>query len=82
MRFLVYNIAYGTGAPGGMGKNILTAHRYLRTPRKPLEGIIRFISETEADIVGLVEVDTGSFRTTSIRRSVSPHRFISITTAA
>ena len=69
MRFLVYNIAYGTGAPGGMGKNILTAHRYLRTPRKPLENIIRFISKTEADIVGLVEVDTGSFRTDYVNQA-------------
>ena len=69
MRFLVYNIAYGTGAPGGMGKNILTAHRYLRTPEKPLDDIIRFISAAKADIVGLVGVDTGSFRTDYVNQA-------------
>lgn len=69
MRFLVYNIAYGTGAPRSMRKNIMTAHRYLHTSETPLEEIIRFISGTGADAVGLLEVDTGSFRTDFVNQA-------------
>ena len=39
MRLLVYNIAYGTGCPGGEAKRLLTVHRYLRTSRAPFRGI-------------------------------------------
>ena len=63
MRLFTYNIAYGTGCPGNMGKNILTAHRYLRTPRRSIDRICRSIRSYSPDIVALVEVDTGSFRT-------------------
>ncbi len=63
MRLLVYNIAYGTGCPGGMAKRLWTVHRYLRTPQSHLDRIIEFIDGSAADIVALVEVDTGSFRT-------------------
>jgi len=62
MRLLVYNIAYGTGTAGGIG-TILTAHRYLRTKMSFLNEIIRFIDRSKADVVGLVEIDMGSFRT-------------------
>ena len=61
MRFLLYNIRYGTG-------------KYLNQPLKYLRGYLgqsldhihrigEFIKEQKADIVGLVEVDLGSFRT-------------------
>lgn len=61
MRFLLYNIRYGTG-------------KYLNQPMKYLRGYLgqsldhihrigEFIKEQKADIVGLVEVDLGSFRT-------------------
>ncbi len=64
MRLLVYNIAYGTGCPaGGMAKRLWTVHRYLRTPQSHLDRIIEFIDGSAADIVALVEIDTGSFRT-------------------
>ncbi len=62
MRLLLYNIAYGTGTTGGL-QSILAAYRYLRTGRGFLDHIIRFIERSKADIVGLVEIDTGSFRT-------------------
>ncbi len=62
MRLLVYNIAYGTGTAGGVG-TIFSAHRYLRTRLTYLDRIIDFIDASEADVVGLVEIDTGSFRT-------------------
>ena len=62
MRLLVYNIAYGTGTAGGIG-TLLTAHRYIRTRDTYMDQIIDFIDASDADVVGLVEIDTGSFRT-------------------
>lgn len=58
MRFLLYNIRYGTGAKrpwfpwGG----------YFRKTHDNLEDIIAFLQELDADVLGLVEVDAGSFR--------------------
>lgn len=63
MRILVYNIAYGTGSPGGVHKRLLTAHRYLKTNGEHFERISDFIESSNADIVGLVEADAGSYRT-------------------
>ncbi len=63
MRLLTYNIAYGTGSPDAAHQRLWTIHRYLKTPRSHLDRIIKFIDESKADIVGLVEVDTGSART-------------------
>ncbi|HBC86094.1 MAG TPA: endonuclease [Lentisphaeria bacterium] len=63
MRVLVYNIAYGTGAPESLYRNFSTAHRYVRTKDTHIRKIIDFISKADPDILGLVEVDTGSYRT-------------------
>jgi len=63
MRFLVYNIAYGTGGPNGSSHRVLTSHRYIKTHDRHFEKIINFIKEANADIIGLVEIDTGSYRT-------------------
>ncbi len=63
MRFMVYNIAYGTGSPNGNSHNVLMSHRYIRTHDRHFEKIIDFIKESNADIVGLLEIDTGSYRT-------------------
>ena len=62
MRLLIYNIAYGTGSAGGV-RGIFSAHRYLRTPASVIDSIAGFINQSNADVVGLVEIDTGSFRT-------------------
>ena len=62
MRLLIYNIAYGTGSAGGV-KGIFSAHRYLRTSNTVIDSIAGFINQSSADVVGLVEIDTGSFRT-------------------
>ena len=62
MRLLIYNIAYGTGSAGGV-KGLLSAHRYLRTPNSVIGSIAEYINHSHADVVGLVEIDTGSFRT-------------------
>lgn len=63
MRLLVYNIAYGTGAPPSLYKHLSTVHRYIRTPQSHLEQIIDFIEKVDPDVIGLIEVDIGSYRT-------------------
>jgi len=54
MRFVLYNIRYATG---------LKAHNFLRSSQKNLELIRGFLHELEPDVVGLIEVDHGSYRT-------------------
>lgn len=63
MKFLVYNIAYGTGAPQSRLDQVLGLYRYLHTKRLHLEKIIDCIAERKPDVTGLLEVDNGSFRT-------------------
>ncbi len=63
LRILVYNIAYGTGSPGSIHRRLLTAHRYLKTNSEHFEKVSDFIESSNADIVGLVEADSGSYRT-------------------
>jgi len=53
MRFVHYNICYGTGP---------RAHHYVRSSRRNLELISAFLQELEPDLVGLIEVDHGSYR--------------------
>lgn len=62
MRFLLYNIRYGAGI--GMRFHLPVPYAgYLKSSNKVLEGIIGFVRQIEPDIIGLVEVDGGSFRT-------------------
>ena len=63
MKFLVYNIAYGTGAPRNRLDQVLGLYRYLHTGRKHLEKIIDCIDGLNPDVTGLLEVDCGSLRT-------------------
>ena len=63
MKFLVYNIAYGTGAPKNRLDQVFGLHRYLHTTRRHLEKVIDCIAGREPDVCGLLEVDNGSFRT-------------------
>ena len=62
MRLLVYNIRYATGT-GPAFHLPLPGAGYLRSNRKILTGITEFIRAEQADVVGLIEVDTGSIRT-------------------
>jgi endonuclease/exonuclease/phosphatase family metal-dependent hydrolase len=62
MRLLIYNIRYATGS-GPTFHLPVPGAGYLRSSRKVLDGITRFIREQDPDIVGLIEVDTGSIRT-------------------
>lgn len=57
MRFLLYNIRYGTG----QRRRWAWMHVFSKTVEH-LPDIGRFIREMDPDVVGLVEVDTGSYR--------------------
>ncbi len=61
MRFLVYNIRYATGHNNGYHLPLPYAG-FFRNTQNNLGDIIHFIREQQADIVGLVEVDSGSYR--------------------
>jgi len=61
MRFLLYNIRYAAG----IGKKIhlpLPYSGYLKKTDNQLIKIVEFIKSAKPDIIGLVEVDSGSFR--------------------
>lgn len=53
MRFVLYNIRYATGRK---------AHGFMRPSQKNLDRIGAFLQDLEPDLVGLVEVDYGSYR--------------------
>ena len=53
MRFLLYNIRYATGP---------RMHNYMRSSRSNLDRIAEFMRSMEPDLIGLVEVDQGSYR--------------------
>ncbi len=58
MRFLLYNIRYGTGGPGVR----MPWRGYFKKTGDNLHRIIDFIKPLDPDVVGLVEVDGGSYR--------------------
>ena len=53
MRFVLYNIRYATG---------VKARHFMRPSGKHLDKITRFLLTLEPDLVGLIEVDQGSYR--------------------
>lgn len=61
MRLLLYNIRYGTGAGPSFHLPVPGAG-YLRGNRQNLARITQFIKSMDPEIVGLIEVDTGSIR--------------------
>ncbi|MGH8210915.1 MAG: endonuclease/exonuclease/phosphatase family protein, partial [Steroidobacteraceae bacterium] len=68
MRLLVYNIRYATGTGPAFHLPVPGAG-YLRSNRKVLTGITEFIRAEQADVVGLIEVDTGSIRTGMVNQA-------------
>ena len=58
MRLLIYNIRYGTGGR----RFLLPWSGYFRRTADNLGDITRFIGELDPDIIGLLEVDEGSYR--------------------
>ncbi len=68
LRLLVYNIRYATGT-GAAFHLPLPGAGYLRNNRKVLSGITEFIRAESPDVVGLIEVDTGSIRTGKLNQA-------------
>lgn len=68
MRLLLYNIRYGLG----LGTTLhwpLPGVGYLLGNRTQLQRITDFIKSQDPDVVGLVEVDTGSIRTRNVNQA-------------
>jgi endonuclease/exonuclease/phosphatase family metal-dependent hydrolase len=58
MRFVLYNIRYGTG-----GRKLHSPlNGYLRRTGKNLKRIAQFLQDLKPDVAGLIEVDAGSYR--------------------
>ena len=68
MRLLLYNIRYGVGAGASMHMPLPGAG-YLLGNQNVLPEIAQFIKSADPDIVGLVEVDTGSIRSRKVNQA-------------
>ena len=68
MRLLLYNIRYGVGAGASMHMPLPGAG-YLLGNQNVLPDITAFIKSTDPDIVGLIEVDTGSIRSRRVNQA-------------
>src|SRR5260370_26222980 len=68
VRLLIYNIRYATGT-GPAFHLPLPGAGYLRSSRLVLSQITDFIKQQDPDVVGLIEVDTGSIRTGMINQA-------------
>ncbi len=66
MRFLLYNIRYATGF-GAHFHRPFPGVGYLRRTHHRLDSLIEWFQEQDPDILGLVEVDMGSYRTVGKR---------------
>ncbi len=61
MRFLFYNIRYGTGH--GLGYHLpLPFTGFFKKTDTVLSKLLSFIRSVDPDVIGLVEVDSGSYR--------------------
>jgi endonuclease/exonuclease/phosphatase family metal-dependent hydrolase len=68
MRLVVYNIRYATGT--GPGFHLpLPGAGYLRSNRRVLNGLTEFLRRQDADVIGLIEVDTGSIRSGMVNQA-------------
>lgn len=65
MRFLLYNVRYGAGI--GLHFHLPVPYAgYLKRSTCNLECIVKFIESVNPDIIGLVEIDSGSFRSEKV----------------
>lgn len=65
---MLYNIRYGTGT--GMAYHLpLPFTGYFRYSHRNIRRILSFIKEEKPDIIGLVEVDDGSYRSRKINQA-------------
>jgi len=62
MRIMLYNMRYGTGS-GFKFHLPIPFGGFFRKTGKNLDALIRFFHEQKADVLGLVEIDAGSYRT-------------------
>lgn len=70
MRLLLYNIRYAVG--GGASMHMpLPGARYVLGNQSVLPEITRFVKSVDPDIVGLIEVDTGSIRSRMVNQAES-----------
>ena len=68
MRLLLYNIRYAVG--GGASRRMpIPGAGYVLGNQAVLPEITRFIKSIDPDVVGLIEVDTGSIRSRSINQA-------------
>lgn len=65
MRFLLYNVRYGAGVGARFHLPIPYAG-YLKRTTCNLECIVSFIETVKPDIIGLIEIDSGSFRSENV----------------
>ena len=68
MRLVVYNIRYATGT-GPAFHLPLPGAGYLRSNKRVLTKLTEFLREQDADIIGLIEVDTGSIRSGMVNQA-------------
>ncbi len=68
MRLLLYNIRYGVGNGASMHMPVPGAG-FLLGNKNQLERLTGFIKSVEPDIVGLIEVDTGSIRSRRVNQA-------------
>lgn len=70
MRLLLYNIRYAVG--GGASMHVpLPGAGYVLGNQSVLPEITRFVKSVDPDIVGLIEVDTGSIRSRMVNQAES-----------
>jgi endonuclease/exonuclease/phosphatase family metal-dependent hydrolase len=70
MRLLLYNIRYGVGGGASMFMPLPGAE-YVLGNQTVLPELTRFIRSVDPDIVGLIEVDTGSIRSRMVNQAES-----------
>ncbi|EQD46033.1 endonuclease/exonuclease/phosphatase family protein, partial [mine drainage metagenome] len=68
MRLVIYNIRYATGTGPAFHLPVPGAG-YLRSNPRVLEGITTFLRAEHPDVVGLIEVDSGSVRTGMVNQA-------------
>ena len=68
MRLVIYNIRYATGT-GPSFHLPLPGAGYLRPNRRVLNGLTEFLRRQDADVIGLIEVDTGSVRSGMVNQA-------------
>ena len=61
MRLMLYNMRYATGTGFKFHLPVPFGGFFRRTD-KNLDALIRFFRDQKADVLGLVEIDTGSYR--------------------